>query len=497
VTSIYEHVRAGSTELPDEEDFRLGSGIRFAPGAREGVLTRYWAGEEEGSVEDAVAELHAALVRLADRPGRRTRKRARELLRRADARSYADPLVARLESFLPRNPDRLHDELRRIFLESDHREEVKLAAVVLGPFGRAEDAELFRTIGRHAEFTLYAAVALAHAVPDPLPEWRELLRHVSGWGKTELASLMLRDPTPEVRDVLLRDGHGVGNALELAVGCRLREALEVDEPDDELVRGAGDIIHSLAFPTDSPDDLTLYSEAGPAVERYLELLEPRAHSYEDFVRVDDIRLFLDDPSWSGRLEGCGFDEDRQRRVREACARILARPEWRSRVESALADGTAARWPELNVAKRLGIDVGEYAAASLEADPSAAGMWSELVTRADRAGMQRAIDLAVRLLDLEHIRAAEHMPLFGVGPEAEAVDAIVQRLEEFPGLGREILGPALRSPIPRHRYAAVRALGRWEPAEVPSDLRSALKAVARGDPEDELRAFAAALLSGPG
>ena len=278
MTSIFEHVRAhvdpdgtglleGGADLPDDDEFRLDSGIRFAPGAGEGVLTRYWAGEEETSIEEAVAELHAALVRLADRPGRRTRKRARELLRRADARSYADPLRARLGSFLPRDPDRLHAEVRRIFLESDHREEVKLATVVLGPFGRAEDAELFRTIGRHEEFTLYAAIALADVVPDPLPEWRALLRHVSSWGKTELASLMLRDPQPEVRDLLLREGHGIGNALELAVGCRLREALEVDEPDDELVRGAGEIIHSLVFPVESPDDLTGYPEAGLAVER--------------------------------------------------------------------------------------------------------------------------------------------------------------------------------------------------------------------------------------
>lgn len=492
MTSIYEVVRAGSTELPDEEEFRLGSGIRFAPGAREGVLTRYWAGEEEGSVEDAVAELHAALVRLADRPGRRTRKRARELLRRADARSYADPLVARLESFLPRDPDRLHGELRRIFLESDQRQEVKLAAVLLGPFGRSEDAELFRTIGRHEEFTLYAAVALAHVVPDPLPEWEELLRHVSGWGKTELAALMLRDPQPGVRDLLIRNGLGTGNALELAVGCRLHEALAVDDPDDELVRGAGDIIHALAFPTDSPEDLGEYPDAGVAVERYLELLEPRADSLEDFVRVDDVRRFVDDTG-SDRLAGCGFDDDRKERVLACCARILERPKWRTLVEPILASGAPARWPALLVARRLGLDVRAYAAARLEADPTDERMWHELVVDADRAGLREAIELAVRLLDLDRIRVHENMPLFGQGPEAAAVDSIVPRLEEFPGLGAEILEPALRSPVPRHRHLAIRALARWTRDDMPPKLRTLLEAVAHGDPDDDLRAAAAAVI----
>jgi hypothetical protein len=137
-----------------------------------------------------------------------------------------------------------------------------------------------------------------------------------------------------------------------------------------------------------------------------------------------------------------------------------------------------------VAGRLGIDVRDYAATKLEADPNDEDMWDELVAGADRADLQRAIELAVRLLDLDRIRAAEHMPFFGEGPEAAAVDAIVERLEEFPGLGREILGPALRSPVARHRHFAVQALARWEPDNVPPELRALLEDVKRADRDDD-------------
>jgi hypothetical protein len=262
----------GGDELPDDE-LRAEGQIRFAPGALEGTFARYggdFAGDDAeeangagAEAPDAVSALHAALVRLADRPGRRFRRAVEELFRESAARSLADPLRDRLAAFPPRDVDRLYAEIRAIFLGSGDRETVKLAMVVLAGFGRAEDAELFRVIGRHEEFTLYAAVALADVLEDPLPEWKRLLLAVSQWGRTELSELMLRDATPETRDFVLRHGLAIGNALSLAVGCRLDEALATDDLDDELLLAAGKILAALAQPFDSPDELYDYSTARP------------------------------------------------------------------------------------------------------------------------------------------------------------------------------------------------------------------------------------------
>ena len=49
-------------------------------------------------------------------------------------------------------------------------------------FRQPDDADLFRVIGRHEEFTLYAAVALAIVTDDPLGEWLALLPHVQAGG---------------------------------------------------------------------------------------------------------------------------------------------------------------------------------------------------------------------------------------------------------------------------------------------------------------------------
>ncbi len=84
--SIYRHVLEhvepgvpglgeGGERLPDDETAFEG-GIRWAPGALEGVISRYGAEPEE--MEPRVSELHAALLRLEDRVGRARRGRLGE-----------------------------------------------------------------------------------------------------------------------------------------------------------------------------------------------------------------------------------------------------------------------------------------------------------------------------------------------------------------------------------------------------------------------------------
>ena len=48
------------------------------------------------------------------------------------------------------------------------RSEVKFGLAVLGLCGAPDDVPRTQTLGRHDEFTLYAAVALAGLVKDPV-----------------------------------------------------------------------------------------------------------------------------------------------------------------------------------------------------------------------------------------------------------------------------------------------------------------------------------------
>ena len=96
--SIYARVVAHLTEeglsdrgavLPDEGDVS-GSGLRWSPGALEGVMGRHaWPGHDE----EFVRELHAAFVALVDRPGPDSRARVRSACAAAAPRTHADGLL--------------------------------------------------------------------------------------------------------------------------------------------------------------------------------------------------------------------------------------------------------------------------------------------------------------------------------------------------------------------------------------------------------------------
>lgn len=521
--SIYEHVRAhvrpdgpglaeGGEKLPDDDVVRAKwNGARWAPGAREGVFARHV--ERPKLDEGRVGQIHAALIRLSDHPGGRARARVRRLFREEDVRRVIDAVIKRLSTYPPRNQARLYEEMKELLLRSGDREEVKVATALVGAFGNAEDAEIFRTLARHEEFTLYAAVALAKVVEDPVPELIELLPHVSDWGKTELSALLLRDPRPEVCESLLRRGLGFDNALELAVGCNLHDALAQAEIDDELLEGSAAILGSLTWDRDGQDDLFDYPEAGLAVERFLTHLAPRAQTVDHFLTTNEIRRYItgakaeerakaaerlgvkrDEAHDEKRRQEAGFSAPVGERVLELCDRILARSEWASVAATALeSEDRQERWLGIQVAKRLGMPLHDYLVSQIEAHPNDYGLWFEFGSGADAGRIDEVIALAERVLDLEAIatgRAPERMAPFAV----DGFDFILWELPRFPGKGRSFLRVALRSPVMRHRLIALRALARWPTDQITTEARAAIEDCL-DDPDEDVREAARAVLAG--
>lgn len=527
--SIYEHVlahiepgepglREGGDELPDEAEASAAmGGLRWVPGALDGAFSRF-SGEPDDTA-DRAAELHRAIVRLADRPGRGTRSALTALFREGADRWLLDALLERLAAEPPADEARLYREARAILLETSNREELKFALALVGAYGRREDRDVFRAIARHEEFTLYAAVALSTGADDPVGELLALLPDVSLWGATELSELLIAADDERARAVLLRQGASIGNALSLAVGCDLRDALEQDDVDDGLFRGAQSIVDALTWAPSGPEGLADYPDAGPAVERFLELLGERASTIADLLTADGVARHLEPPGETDndRLEalfgirldpadpeerarelaGAGFDEARLARVRALASAIVDRPSWRPLVEAALEGGDESeRGSAIAAAKALGLPLREYLVRTIESSPNDGLLWFHLAYAVDAAEIDDVVRLAERVLDLDALgsgAALEHFRPPGEGPH-DAAESILQELPRFPGVGLKILLAALESPVVRHRLRALDAFSRWPRETIPPEVLAAVER-RRTDPHDEVRAAAAAVAAG--
>ena len=494
--SIYDHIRShlppdgpglieGGETLPDESD-QVGD-LRWAPGALDGVSTHHMAlGSEDQQVDDVVD----LIQRAASASGKDVRELERRL-RDAEALSIVDQLLQRLAASPP--PIRGTEAVgRRLATTSGSRNAVKIGISLLGIISGPNNRDLFMVLGRHDEFTLFCAVALANTEADPERAMWELAQLVDGWGRIHLVERLKTTTRLEIRDWILRVGFRNSVMSEYlayvaATTGGLVPALEAS-PDDEVLNSGCDILSALIVggPAEDIDD---YEDAPRAMELLLGHLEHRAATLHQFLAFGDFERFLgaDDERWATREEQ-GWSPVLRERLRAMCREIKARPEWRNLALAGLAsDDPGAFYEADRAARSLSIDTLDAHLHRLEADPLDAD-WFTVMEIVDVARVRHVLDLAQRTLPLTDIGRGPSDEL-GLGPGFRAHNAlgfIVWGLNRFPGEGWPLIVAALRSPVVNNRNAALSALDAWDRSLWPADARAILHEAASVEPEEEVR-----------
>jgi len=374
--SIYEHILAHiepgepglqpcGEALPDDENTTMTGEPCWEPAP--------------DNLKERVDELHRALLELADQPSRRARNAMTELFHGGAQISVVRALGARLRSAPPTDADALYSELRTILFETRSRHELRFAVVLVGTYERAEDAEVFRVVARHEQFTLFGAAALIYGADDWVGELIALLPDLSSGGATELSELLVHSRDERVYSLLLRRSVRIGHALDLAVGW-LCEALDSGDVDDDLRSGARSILDGLTWSFSEPDAPLDDRDAAIAVERFLELLTDRASTLVELITAYELGFFLE-PADDDSVDP--IDDARVKRVRELSRAIVARPEWHALTTAALeSDDRDERALGIEAAQRLGIPLRDHLAHSLKKDSDDCWLWYHLVPEAD-------------------------------------------------------------------------------------------------------------------
>ncbi|MCA1292236.1 limonene hydroxylase [Paenibacillus sp. alder61] len=495
-TSIYSYIRkqgeAVDGSLPDDEEFWAGSKFRWVAGGLDGALGHHAMPSEK---KEKAQELARRLAKHSRKPKNATRKLLYAELVGTDIRGMIDDILAEVRQMPGIRPGAVFDEAVWLAEHGAHRNAVKFGIALLGLFQNEDVKDLLLTLGRHDEFTLYAAVAIQNGMEDSNEVLFELAKQVHGWGKIHLVE-RLEPASEEIRDWLLRQGcqNSVMNEYLACICARnggLHEALAADRVDAALFDGATDIIEALLSggPAEDIDD---YEHAPQVLSDYVRLAREMSTTVRHLSVMLGICDFLaladEEDKWAARMSA-GWTGGLRADLREAAQSIAADSKWASLViEAVRSGGTSERYYGAACAEKLGIEVWDVFYEQLAANPLQDYHFYQLMKSEDPERIRKLVEFAVQHLPLEQIATgpADEMGLGEKYAAHSCLDHILQRLDQYEGLGGELILTGLNSPVVRNRNMALRALEGWSVASWGERLVEAVIHLSQTEPDDSVK-----------
>lgn len=505
--SIYETIKAnvGDTGilvddmLPDDEEFWEGKGIRWVAGGLDGAFGHHAVGGHE---EATVRDLVQLLAKQSRHPGNKNRRATYIRLMQEDIIHLIDPLLEALQNAPGVNVQNLYSEAYWMAEHGVHRSVVKVGIALLGQFQSEHHKQLILTLGKHDEFTLYAAVAIQNSFENGNEVLFELAQKTNGWGKIHLVE-RLEPVTQEIKDWLVRDGfrNNVMNEY-LACTCARKGELHMVLADERIdlpcYEGAGDIISALISggPAEDIDD---YEHAPAVIRDFLKHAEHMCTTIGQLVVIIDIFDFLnqDDERWENRHK-MGWNSEELGVLREACQTIISSPRWPELVWKGIkSNNSVEQHRSIRAAKVLGLDIWEELFFQLQTKPLNSTAYFELMQTEERERAQTVVAFAERELPLSSIASgpADEM---GIGPMFEphrVLSLLLQDLERFEGIGEKLIQTGLKSPVVNNRHMALRALEAWSRSTVTHGFLPILTEALTTEPDDAVRERIEKLIQG--
>ncbi|MGW1074502.1 hypothetical protein [Streptomyces sp. NPDC002537] len=435
------------------------------------------------------ARIVAALTRLAGTaPDRRVLEVLDRQLRRLVWRDHAEGIRAAIEQLdLP--PDRLHRMGRWFTTYGEHAHAVAFGIVLLGAYGTDEDRDVLLTFGVYGEFAKEVCEALTHSQTGAHRVLVALAERSKGWPRVHAVEALIGATDPGIKEWLVRDACG-GDVLDgyfarnAAVTCDLAGVLARDQLDEETLNGAGRLLAALADVESPGATLFSYPDARRALEGYARHCVLRGPSLKRLTVLALIDRCLGTPGATrAEWQPDGFESTRSR-----FAELLSAPDSRSVVIHGLADKDPAVFRRAAwLARLLGVPYHSALLGRVESMPLDTTVWYLLVDACPAEEITAVAAAAERLLPLDRLRSGP-ADANGFGPDFaadNALDMIVSRLDEHPGIGWPLITAALGNRTRRNRHMAMKAIASWPVHLLPPEARTLLLAAHSEEPDEEL------------
>lgn len=509
--SIFEYIserlrgedalEGGIADLPDEEVMaeRDNSGLRWVAGAQDGVAVRHMS---PGQAENSAALAFDLLARLVANPAPEDMERFYELFNDAEVLRFIDPFLQKIGAVENLDFERVYEFGVWLAKNAPDRGPVKAGMAIAGIFPRGMAHDMFRVLGRHEEFTLYAAVGMMNTSENPERDLWDLARHVRGWGRIHLIRHLAATEDEDIRRWMLEEGYRneVMNEYTAYICAQtggLRAALTDDDVNDAVLAGAGEILRAL-INGGVAEDIENYEDAPQVMKRYLKLAAGRALPLSQYMCISAMDSFLNETPVNKRERHyAGWPQVLREALAQETDALLTDPRWRKMAQEGLeSDDVAVFRVASEAAAEMGLDPWPHHFTRQEKDVS--DEWYFLMRTDDSERLDRALELAAKQLPLEDIASGpEDTAGLGMAYRAHcSLDFILQGLD---GEGRsdkgwDFIRAGLKSPVVRNRVSALKLVERRGGETWPDDMGALLRQALEDEPVDEVAEALSAVLA---
>ncbi|HND68754.1 MAG TPA: hypothetical protein PL112_18260 [Candidatus Obscuribacter sp.] len=506
--SIYEHIvsnlegddsestlnEKGQT-LPDEALLYEEDSIRWVAGGLDGAFGHHNDPAEASEFSKALAK---AMKQLFKKNSPEALAAFYHLLAPESTLNFIDSFMEyAIAADLTEDPS-FYALAKWLLKNAPDREPVKAGIAMLGVCATADDQDLFIDIGKHEEFTLFSCVALLHSLAEPEEALFRLGKAVHGWGRIQVVERLENTTNEEIKAWLLKEGYKNNimyeyTAYQCATTGDLLAALKQEEPDDELLIAAGNLLSSMNEPGTPLEE---YIDAPQATLLLMRHLANREISISQFLSVNAIKeLVLALPeteikSSRGKPTWAEVSEE----VLNICEAMRNRSGWEEKIRAQLkSDNDQDFFDATRLADLFGIDTWEM---YFERVKQGKEDWYFLMRTRDESRIEQAVALAEELLPLAEIASgADEKMGMGEGFKAHrCLDFVLQELREWPGHGYKLICTGLKSPVTRNRNLALKALQVWGKDHWQNDTEALLNELQKDEPNEQTRNYFAEILA---
>ena len=290
--------------LPDEYVYSETPGLKWAPGALDGV-TMYHMGHSRLIQEDY--DLFASVLQAVSNGAENAAERFRLLGRKHRAINVIDEFQNYIREHAHEydQQELLRFAVLDLIAGAHDTESVKYGLMITELYGECSEPikDIIRTLGAYDEFTLFAAWNM-NQWADRNEEIYRLAQKVTGWGRVHTVE-MLDPTTPEIQDWLLYEGiHNSVLQEYSALSCMQKSgAIErLYHPlTDREFSAIGEIIQAL-LPEGPVPGISALEDAGTVLMNYLGQAENHTLHLKDYEVILDILNYAEEQTESQVLE---------------------------------------------------------------------------------------------------------------------------------------------------------------------------------------------------